>query len=242
MSAAAPSAPSPPRDERLSLDRVTIVSVNGRDPERSALAINHSSRSLRFAERLLITNRNLSLPGIRTINTGGLSSISDYNLLIVKELHRHVRTEFCLIVQSDGFVVNPWLWTDFYLHYDYIGAPWNMICSLEALMKAGKAGTSNVSILVGNGGFSLRSRRFLEASAQLDYENPDLEEDCFLTVKNRERLEAKGMRFAPVELARQFSLETCYDGRSVLGNHFGFHGRFPHFSEYLAITHPEGQS
>jgi hypothetical protein len=232
--------PSHAENDQLSLDRVTIVSVNGRDPERSVLAIRHSSTFLHFAESLLITNRDLSLPGIRTVNVGGLSSIREYNHFMVKELHRHVQTDFCLIVQPDGFVVNPWLWTDFYLHYDYIGAPWNMICSLEALMKSGKATQSNVSIQVGNGGFSLRSRRFLEASAQLEYENPDLEEDCFLTVKNRELLEAEGMRFAPVELARQFSLETCYDGRSSLGNHFGFHGRFPHFAGYLAITHPEG--
>jgi hypothetical protein len=221
---------------------VTIVSVNGRDPERSIRAIRHSSTSLCFAESLLITNRDLYLTDIRTINAGGLTSIADYNIFIVNDLHRHITTDFCLIVQSDGFVVNPWLWTDFYLHYDYIGAPWNMICSLEVLMKSGLSGTSNVGIIVGNGGFSLRSKRFLEASSQLDYKTPDLEEDCFLAVKNRAHLEGMGMRFAPVALARQFSLETCYDGRSTLGNHFGFHGRFPHFDEYLAITHPEKES
>lgn len=227
-----------PDQDSINLESVTIVSVNGRDPETSALAIRHSCSALRFAENLLITNRELSLPGIRTVNVGGLTSIREYNLFMVKELYRHVRTEFCLVVQPDGFVVTPRLWTDFFLHYDYIGAPWNMVCSWEALAKCGMSARQGIHVLVGNGGFSLRSKRFLEATASFDYDDPVLEEDCFVALKKRLDLESMGMRYAPVELARQFSLETYIDERSLLGEHFGFHGKFPHFSQYLSITHP----
>jgi hypothetical protein len=223
-------------EESIPLDRVTIVSVNGRDPDASVRAIRHSSERLRFAERILITNRECDEEGIRTVIVPGLSSLREYNQFVVKDLHRHIRTSHCLIVQPDGFVVNPWLWSDFFLQYDYIGAPWNMVCSWEALAKCGMSSRQGIHVLVGNGGFSLRSRRFLEATASFDYPDPNLEEDCFVALKIRKELEEMGMRYSPVDLARQFSLETYIDERTVLGQHFGFHGRFPHFEEYLSIT------
>jgi hypothetical protein len=225
-----------PPERTIGLPEVTIVSVNGRDPEASMLALAHSSSRLRFAEQLLITNRDCCREGVRTVVVPGLSSIQEYNRFVVQELYTHITTSHCLIIQPDGFVVNPWLWTDFFLHYDYIGAPWNMVCSWEALSKCGMSSASGVHIMVGNGGFSLRSRRFLEATASFDYPDANLEEDCFVALKIRRELEDMGMRYAPVDLARQFSLETYIDTGSVLGQHFGFHGRFPHFEKYLSIT------
>lgn len=227
-----------PEQDSITLENVTIVSVNGRDPQNSLAAIAHSSRHLHFAEQLLVTNRECSMVGVRTVVVPGLSSISEYNEFVVKELHRHIRTSHCLIVQPDGFVVTPRLWTDFFLRYDYIGAPWNMVCSWEALAKCGMSSRQGIHVLVGNGGFSLRSKRFLEATASFDYDGSGLAEDCFVALKIRSDLESMGMRYAPVDLARQFSLETYIDNGSILGQHFGFHGKFPHFSQYLAITDP----
>jgi hypothetical protein len=33
-------------------------------------------------------------------------------------------TEFAILVHEDGFIVNPECWSDEFLKYDYIGAPW----------------------------------------------------------------------------------------------------------------------
>ncbi len=42
----------------------------------------------------------------------------------INNLNDHVETDYMLIVQGDGFIVNPDAWDDEFLDYDYIGAPW----------------------------------------------------------------------------------------------------------------------
>jgi hypothetical protein len=116
------------------------------------------------------------------------------------------------VVQHDGYVLNGGAWTDDFLKYDYIGAPWGGVN------------------LVGNGGFSLRSRRLLEACSRMDGE-PHPEDD-FICRRHRKDLENLGMRFAPKELADRFAVEGASfvwrdyawnsDGR-YWSNQFGFH-------------------
>ena len=224
---------------RLSLPEVTIVSINGKDPEKSIAAIRHSSREIDFGRQLLITNRPLpqEVSGhIEVQVEKSLGSLLDYNRFCLLDLHDRIETEFCLIVQPDGFVVNPTLWTDFFLQYDYIGAPWNHLKSMEALQLSGHHGQGLPMPIVGNGGFSLRSKRLLQAVAALNPDTTRISEDCVIAVKLRRQLEDAGMRFAPVRIAQQFSLEWHIDQFSVIGNHFGFHGLFAHFEPYLKIT------
>ena len=47
-----------------------------------------------------------------------------YSKFMLQDLYKFVDTKFCLVIQSDGFVINPNLWTNQFLEYDYIGAPW----------------------------------------------------------------------------------------------------------------------
>ena len=61
--------------------------------------------------------------------------LEGYSEFVIRELHKYVDTSHCLLVQWDGYVLNPKSWLPQFLDYDYIGAPWN----------------GNV---VGNGGFS----------------------------------------------------------------------------------------
>jgi hypothetical protein len=42
----------------------------------------------------------------------------------IYNLTRHIDTDYCLLVQPDGFVINPDKWDDDWYNYDYIGAPW----------------------------------------------------------------------------------------------------------------------
>lgn len=43
---------------------------------------------------------------------------------MIKELNKYIETDYVLIVQYDGFILNPKAWMDEFLEYDYIGAPW----------------------------------------------------------------------------------------------------------------------
>ena len=73
-----------------------------------------------------------------------------YSKFCLEELHNHIETEYCILVQSDGFIINTDYWTDKFLDYDYIGAPW-----------------PHHDHAIGNGGFCLRSQKFLKATSKL---------------------------------------------------------------------------
>jgi hypothetical protein len=96
-----------------------------------------------------------------------------------------------LICQADGYGRNIEHWSDEFLNFDYVGSPF----------PNGE---------VGNGGLSLRSKRFLEASAALP--EPDLPEDSYLCQYHRKELESQGITFAPLEVAIRFSFEHPVEG------------------------------
>lgn len=128
----------------------------------------------------------------------------DYSRIIVKNLVEMIDSDFVMIVQADGFARNPQNWSDEFLNYDFVGAPF----------PNGE---------VGNGGFSLRSRRFLEVSATLP--EPEMPEDAYLCQYRRAEMEAEGIRFAPTNVAHRFSHEHKVNGEPWdAEDSFGFHG------------------
>jgi hypothetical protein len=126
---------------------------------------------------------------------------------MLTELAAFVATNHALVVQWDGFVLDPSAWRDEFLDYDYVGAVWPQFCDGRN---------------VGNGGFSLRSRKLLEACRDKRFVvgHP---EDVAIGRTNRELLESEfGCRFADEELASLFSFER----RRTTRRSFGFHGVF----------------
>jgi hypothetical protein len=144
--------------------------------------------------------------GVRRI--ARIRSIGEYSELIVNRVVEHLETDFFLVVQFDGFILNAQEFSPHFFHYDYIGAPWPWYPHLS----------------VGNGGFSWRSRRLAEAGARLGYHaQVGMAEDEFLCRLHRARLETESnCRFAPVEIANHFSVEA---GARTYPT-FGFHGVF----------------
>ena len=119
---------------------------------------------------------------------------------------------------------------DKFLKFDYIGGPWpdkieinsNLILHLEKNP-------------VGNGGFSLRSRKLVETTAKLNYSSmnfPLKSEDIIICHYLYDEMVKKGIQFAPPELAAQFSMENenHLHGQDV-NNVFGFHGK--HLRDYF---------
>jgi hypothetical protein len=118
-----------------------------------------------------------------------------------------------LLIQFDGYVVNSLSWNPAFLKYDYIGAVWPFREDFEC---------------VGNGGFSLRSKKLLAALQDQEI-TTEFPEDDVICIKYRELLQTKyGIKIAPKDLANCFSMEK---DRSV-SNPFGFHGIF-NFHLYL---------
>lgn len=148
-------------------------------------------------------------------------NVDDYSYFMLKNLWAHIKTEFVLVTQYDGMAANKTQWTDDYFNYDYIGAPWPDRFTWIAPEEK-----------VGNGGFSLRSMRLIESlrDSFIKYESGPRyrNEDAAICQGYSSFLKKKyGIKYAPIEVANQFSHEWC----NPTGNTFGFHGawNFPLF-------------
>lgn len=192
----------------MRLEGVTIACVDCVDRWRAAKAVEHCLRQVKPDEAVLITDRPVPFPG-RLELIPPIRSVRDYSRFMLRDLARYISTDFVLVVQADGVVVNAGMWSDDFIAFDYVGAPWPGEWFGEEQC-------------VGNGGFSLRSRRLCNILARdprvIDY-HP---EDAVICRRYRSWLESDyGIRFPPRSIAERFSFE--YGER--VGPTFGVHGR-----------------
>lgn len=119
-----------------------------------------------------------------------------------------------LVCTWDGFIVNPNSWNTDWLQYDVIGAPW--------------PSDWNNNNRVGNLGFCLLSRKFLEAASKYSSSYAAGPVDVYLCCTQRNLFEtAEGIRYASPQTAAEFALEHACDEHKALANaSFGFHGWF----------------
>lgn len=212
------------------LDNVTLIGVAGTLAEETLKAIEYSARKMEFAAVKLVTPHGVKSDVCEVVKCEPLN-YEQYNHFVVYRLHEHVDTDFALLVQNDGYVVNPDKWRSEFLDYDYVGAPWPL--PMDDYSFRDPEGNLH---RVGNGGFSLRSRKLMTLPSELLLEWKEYygnyHEDGFLCVHNRRPLEEAGCVFAPMEVAKHFSHETNMpETNNVVP--FGFHGRGNY---YYALT------
>jgi len=202
------------------LENVTLLGADCVNVERLQAAMDICQEKIEFGAIKLLTS--LETDDRRLVNIPHIGSIEAYSHFCIADLVQYVDTDFVLVVQYDGFVLNPDSWREEFLNYDYIGAPW--LVDDWAVKTFDLPHELLGSRMVGNGGFSLRSKKFLETSAQLMREGkiPQPQpEDVALCAWHRNLLEDRGISFAPVGVASDFSIEgevRTYDAQ------FGFHG------------------
>lgn len=146
--------------------------------------------------------------------------LDGYSKFCIRGMHKYVNTSHALVVQYDGFVLNGQAWTDDFLKYDYIGAPFNP------------------SGIVGNGGFSLRSKKLMEWISKQDW--PDFHpEDSCICIRHRFELENAGFRFAKLGIAQRFAIEgRSWNSKEWQGTSNEWQGQFG-FHSLLTKLPPE---
>jgi hypothetical protein len=187
---------------------ITLVAIEFQWYDLTKYAIQHSLKHIDPKEIIIISDKQIDIPGAKNIIRPPVTNISEYANIMLKGTAEHVNTKHALYVQWDGMANDQELWDNDFLDYDYIGAPWPWETD-------GKN--------IGNGGFSLRSKRLLDACQDpivcLTKED-SVAEDKIIGNIQRPYLEEKyGIKFAPIEIAKHFSFE--------LGKYtpsFGFHG------------------
>lgn len=220
----------------LSLPSVTLVAVTGLPPQSALYALWRSQRDIRFAAVKLISPvaalESADWFTAEVPQFEMLESIDSYNRFMIYHLWRHVQTEHVLVVQADGYVLDHRMWDPAFLKFDYIGAPWKV-------SRTAYIDPFGVHQRVGNGGFSLRSRRLLELPRWVDvpfdvnsndfYNHMNVglsSEDGNICVHNRHIFEMHGCKFADLETACRFSKEQPITQRRFRST-FGFHKHIP---------------
>ncbi len=128
------------------------------------------------------------------------------------EMPQYITCDHALGIQWDGYIINPESWTDEFLEYDLVAPPW----TLENIV--------NPEWRVGSGGFCLFSKRFAQAWGSICKPHPAPNTDWVYGALERDKFEALGMKFAPVELAMRFGEEMPLEDKPRVEKPFGFHG------------------
>ncbi|MCW6531249.1 hypothetical protein NED98_13440 [Sphingomonas sp. MMSM20] len=195
-----------PAGERLALSQVTLCAAASVNVAATIRALEVSLAQIDFAACKLFTHLSVNPghPGITVVPIQPLTSSEAYSNFVLSQMVGHIETTHCLVAQWDGHVIDARRWRPDFLDYDYIGASWPQFDDGHD---------------VGNGGFSLRSRRLMEACRKAEFcrSHP---EDLAIGRKNRLWLERQGMRFAPRAVADIFAAERVGDARVT----FGYHG------------------
>jgi len=211
---------------KLNLKDVTAFCIDDISPSKAYEVLGDAAQKINFGAVKLFSSHDGPWPTEKLERP--INSLYDYSLFTINELKNHIDTEFALCIQRDGYPVNVNAWTDRFLKFDYIGAPWFWVPAYL------RDKTCSVGRCVGNGGFSIRSKKIMEAASKYDFstrwkelraldkeaqDKDILNEDVFICREIASDLEAEGIQFAPVELAAFFSVENMmYTGQ------FGFHG------------------
>ncbi len=174
----------------ISLPQVTLIALTNKNFDEHKEAIDKSCEGIEFGAVKIIWDEKCN-------------SIDEWNRKIIQELWKYVDTTHVLLVHADGYVINPELWDDEWLKYDYIGAPWPL--PTDDYSYKDEHGELQ---RVGNS-VSLRSRELMYLASKREWKSyyGNTNEDGFICCHNRKWLEAQGMKFAPLEVAVHFSKE-----------------------------------
>lgn len=207
---------------KIQLKDVTLIGVDD-NIDGLINAANISCLGINFKSVKLLSSQDSA--DSRAIKIRHLGSKKEYSQFLLKEIVDYIDTPYFIVIQADGFILDFTKWRSEFLKWDWIGAVWNFRDHKK----------------VGNGGFSLRSKRLhsiLKDDKRIVLRNDDIisnfAEDHVICYIYRDYLEAKyGIKFAPEEIGNKFSIEAF--GVTAPANNysgsFGFHGFSINFNE-----------
>lgn len=204
--------------DNLDLKNVTYFSILPNEnefypPIKDILKIGHyTSKGIDFYKKIVYSSQE---PNCETYDFEVVKidpvEFEDLNVHCLKSYYDYFESDFMLNFHGDGMIMNVDAWDPDFLNYDYIGAPWNK--------------TSNG----GNGGFSLRSKKFCKIAKDLDLsryiprKSDSDNEDMVVCVHEVNAFLSEGIKYAPYDVSKRFSTEHCADNIEEFMNSFGFH-------------------
>ena len=187
----------------MKLNNVSLVIIDDVDVNRVLDVLDVCNYYIDFYDIFYFTSLDVKNEYVKRIDYK-IDDLYKYSNFLLKDVTQYIKSEYILVVQWDGFVLNPSAWNHNFLNYDYIGAPWKLDHRI-----------------VGNGGFSLRSFKLIDILSNLLH-NIEIKngEDFIICGQMREILENRfKIKFPSIELAKTFSVEDDM----LWSGEFGFH-------------------
>lgn len=206
----------------LHLPNVTLVCVETKVHELAHFALKAAMARAKFGEVLIYTNRPelIRAPGARYFVVPDWADKIKMGTFYYTEAAQAIRTSHALLMEWDAGINDVSMWSDDFLNYDYIGAPWD---------EPGGKPVSPTNQNVGNGGFALMSKRlsdFIYASRG----SLPMQTDGHIATIHRAVIEAAGFTYPTEATASDFSFEGwTMRGPSMPAarpSSFGWHGVF----------------
>ncbi len=223
------------KPKRLQLRNVTLVAVSGLNPAGAIQALEYSMQGVDYYQVVLIAHyapsdldKRITFKKCKDTElvSQDRSNTNDYSKFMLYNLCDYIESDYVLIVHNDAYVLRPHKWEDKFLEYDYLGAPFREKTHFT---------NEGEEVRIGNGGFSLRSKKMLTIFNELNLPFTDngtgyFHEDGVICVYYRKLLEDKGIKFCPTDVGARFALEKVV--KETVWDPFGFHnnkGAVPRF-------------
>lgn len=206
----------------LDLTSVTLFCADCVDVDRAVVVLEKCKSVAKFGDVRLLTSLPTQYEHAQQIEP--LSSHIHYSVFMLKRAVDYIQTPHFLVVQHDGWIINPGAWNPQWLSYDYTGPLFIHAHSINDMS-------------VGSGGFSLRSRALMKQvqkhGPQWDGSDQGIKrlqsqfgayEDGVISFNLRRQLIQAGFKFAPPAEAAKFAQGGQNDPAYFHERPFGFHG------------------
>lgn len=215
---------------------MTVISASNESPVSHAKAIARTASALPFPSRKILVTSHLpyemsgfteSVQPPEWFPHGKIEQRELLSRMMLEFIPTLIETDFSIFCQWDGFAINPEHWTDEFLEYDYIGAPWPWNWKADSPERR-----------VGCGGFALRSKKWTDLCLTLPVKETSAE-DVHCCCYYLDHFTSAGCRVAPLALAQKFALEHVNPEfpNHTINDSFGFHWR-GHFGERADLVEP----
>lgn len=209
---------------KLQLPSVTLMCIDCVNANRAIRVLEHCKKKADFGAVKFLSHIPTSYE--HRVKIFPLNSLIAYSIFMLTKVHEYIETDHVLIVQRDGFILNPQSFEKDWLGLDYI-AP--------LFVQYDK---------VGSGGFSLRTRRLMKNVAQntVEWDGTDKQaheiqdtmgyyEDGVISLSGR----FSHFNFASIQQASRFAQGGNRNHEHHFEYPFGFHG------VWNAIDHSTGK-
>ena len=213
--------------ENRQLKDITLFAISSIYINETIKSLLISSEHIDFGSIKLMTHeRPWNLPDkIEYVKIPKITDIMQYNNFCFYDIGQYINTSHGLLTQFHAYILNPEVFEESWLQYDWIGAIW-------PLRSGSFIANNGETVRNGNGGFSLRSKKLMEIPKKYNWELRQdqgfFNEDGNLTTYYRKEMLELGIKYAPTEVATKFSFEN-YVPENVGVKTWGFHRNLPYW-------------